>query len=395
MVSGGFCREDETMENETNENEFTIEPDDAETDTDLMVDTNRWEEADPPPEDPPVVPPPMQPAPVYNATRQLVRDPYASLGGVASGIAHRLGWDTSLIRLAFVVLTFMSAGLFIPIYLLAWMIIPRADYWPPVPVGGQRSGLSQRDLGIGLAGLGFLLAIAWGAGSFGAVLLPLLMIGGGVLLLTQNPRPIEARPASAFTPPTEDAAPATEVEGSDGGDGGPPPPLVSESPLGQPVPPTTKGRRRGLKIFGVLFGLFLLLVVAIPVIVVLAVTDGDLNFDNAGLIESVPVDVDSIPSSLSADGSEVILDLRELEPEMFDDVDGAVPVMIDVDFGRIEVIVPRDIEVSGDAQADFGSIRVFDERTDGISTDFDFGSGDALIDLDLEANFGEIVVRRG
>lgn len=389
MVSGGRGREDETMENETNENEFTTEPDDAETDTDLMVDTNRWDDGDPPPEGPPPAePPPAPPAPVYDATRQLVRDPYATLGGVASGIAHRLGWDTSLIRLAFVVLTFMSAGFFILIYLLAWMIIPRAEYWPPVSVGGQRAGLSQRDLGIGLAAFGLLLAIAWGAGSFGAVLLPLLMIGGGVLLLTQNPRPVD----TVSAPPP---APTTEVEGSDGGDGGPPPPFVSQSPLGQPVPQNTKGRRRGLKIFGVIFGLLLLLLVIIPVIVVLSVTDGDLNFDNAGKIESVPVDIDSIPSSLSADGSEIILDLRELEPEMFDDLDAAVPVMIDVDFGRIEVIVPRDIGVSGDAQADFGSIQVFEERTDGISTDLDFGSVDALIDLDLETNFGEIVVRRG
>ncbi|NNC81860.1 MAG: PspC domain-containing protein [Acidimicrobiales bacterium] len=374
------------MENNTNENDITTEPDDAETDTDLMVDTNRWEEeADPPLEDEP--PPPIA-APVYNVTRQLVRDPYARLGGVASGIAHRLGWDTSLIRLAFVVLTFMSAGFFILIYLLAWMIIPRAEYWPPSTTGEPRERISQRDLGIGLAAIGILLAIAWGAGSFGAVLLPLLMIGGGVLLLTQNPRPVES-----FSAPVSE--PETQPADVDGGDGGTPPPLDNRSPLGQPVPPRPKSRRRGLKIFGALFAVFLLLLVIVPLVVVLSVTGGDLDFDNSGTIERTPLDVDSIPATLSADGAEIILDLRELEPEMFDDLQTPVDVAIDVDFGRIEVIVPSDVAVMGEADADFGAIKVFGEEQDGLSTDLDFGTDDALIDLELDMNFGEIVVRRG
>lgn len=45
------------------------------------------------------------------------------LGGVAAGIARYLGVDLTIIRIAFVVLTFVG-GLGIPLYLACWLLIP-------------------------------------------------------------------------------------------------------------------------------------------------------------------------------------------------------------------------------------------------------------------------------
>lgn len=71
------------------------------------------------------------PAPAPAGPRPLLRDPNTRLGGVASGVAHYLGMDVTLVRLLFVVFTLM-AGWGIVAYLAAWIIVPKAETWPPV-----------------------------------------------------------------------------------------------------------------------------------------------------------------------------------------------------------------------------------------------------------------------
>lgn len=63
--------------------------------------------------------------------RPLLRDPNTRLGGVASGVAHYVGMDVTLVRLLFVVFTLM-AGWGIVAYVAAWIIVPKAETWPPV-----------------------------------------------------------------------------------------------------------------------------------------------------------------------------------------------------------------------------------------------------------------------
>ena len=143
--------------------------------------------------DEPAIPsaPPATAAPSAPAARQLVRDPYTKLGGVSSGISQHYGLDVSLVRLAFVLFTFVS-GCGLLMYLLAWLIIPRAKFWPPVgarPLGRQLSG---RELGVGLLLVGALVALFINGGAFSQVLAPLVLIGGGVWLLTQSPSPSTA-----------------------------------------------------------------------------------------------------------------------------------------------------------------------------------------------------------
>ncbi len=85
------------------------------------------------------------------------------LGGVAGGIGEYLGVDPILIRLAFVLLTFLG-GAGVPAYIIAWIIIPSCEPGSEGPAGGPRPSRASSNevgliLGIVLVGLGiwFLL----------------------------------------------------------------------------------------------------------------------------------------------------------------------------------------------------------------------------------------------
>ncbi len=50
----------------------------------------------------------------------------AMIGGVAAGLAHYIGIDITLMRLIFLILLFVTHGSFLFIYLLLWIIMPKA-----------------------------------------------------------------------------------------------------------------------------------------------------------------------------------------------------------------------------------------------------------------------------
>jgi phage shock protein PspC (stress-responsive transcriptional regulator) len=59
--------------------------------------------------------------------RRLTRDTqHAVVGGVAAGFGRYLDVDPVLVRIAFVLLTFVN-GLGILIYLASWLLVPRAE----------------------------------------------------------------------------------------------------------------------------------------------------------------------------------------------------------------------------------------------------------------------------
>ena len=83
------------------------------------------ESTTPPPE---VAPPPTPPHP-----RRLTRSSRDRMwAGVAGGLAEYFELDPALVRLLWVLATVVSGGLAIPVYLVAWIILPRDDR-PPVP----------------------------------------------------------------------------------------------------------------------------------------------------------------------------------------------------------------------------------------------------------------------
>jgi phage shock protein C len=65
--------------------------------------------------------------------KRLARRPDdGMIAGVAAGIAHRFDIDVTLVRLAFVALAIVSAGTAIVLYLVAAVVMPRADDEPGV-----------------------------------------------------------------------------------------------------------------------------------------------------------------------------------------------------------------------------------------------------------------------
>ncbi len=67
------------------------------------------------------------------------------LGGVCAGIAHHLGVDSLLLRIAAVVLVLVSGGTAILAYLVAWMLIPPAVEEQRIPPPRPRSVAADRS----------------------------------------------------------------------------------------------------------------------------------------------------------------------------------------------------------------------------------------------------------
>jgi len=71
--------------------------------------------------------PSSQAAQSIQATKKLSRSKNnRMLAGAAAGVARYAGIDVTLVRIAFVVITFVG-GLGIPLYLASWLLIPDDD----------------------------------------------------------------------------------------------------------------------------------------------------------------------------------------------------------------------------------------------------------------------------
>ena len=46
------------------------------------------------------------------------------LGGVCGGLARYLGVDPNVVRLVFAALTLLGLGALVPVYLVAWLLVP-------------------------------------------------------------------------------------------------------------------------------------------------------------------------------------------------------------------------------------------------------------------------------
>jgi phage shock protein PspC (stress-responsive transcriptional regulator) len=314
--------------------------------------------------------PPLPPPPV---ARQLVRDPFTKLGGVASGLSHHYGIDVSLIRLAFVFFTFVT-GFGIVFYALAWIIIPRARFWPPVGDRRPSKQLSTREIGIGLLLLGALIALFVNGGTFSQILAPLLLIGGGLWLLAQTPTPV----TSDVPPPPTAPLPPVDPVG----------PTSGAIPTGSPVPPRS-GRRKAA-VLGFI-GLLLFFPVLVIGALITAAVFGNLDFeaDPGASYTYEPATVELLPESIERDEGKILLDLTQLDGATFDE-----PTEVDVNlgFGEIEVVIPEGMAVEVDADAGLGSVTVFDRNDDGVRPSITNVTAEADVILDLHVDVGEVRV---
>ena len=64
----------------------------------------------------------------FNSLRSipLRRGPKRLVAGIAGGIADKFGWDVTLVRIG-LLLSFLLPVLGIPLYLVAWLLIPAQD----------------------------------------------------------------------------------------------------------------------------------------------------------------------------------------------------------------------------------------------------------------------------
>src|SRR4051812_27456276 len=128
----------------------------------------------------------------------LRRDPVrGKLGGVAAGLADRLGLDPLLVRVAFVVAT-VAGGWGAALYLLLWVAIPQGD--GTATSTRFRTGRSSVEVALGAALLllaAMLLARQAGLWWSDAVIWPVVLVAGGAALLWRQSlaEPAEAPPA--------------------------------------------------------------------------------------------------------------------------------------------------------------------------------------------------------
>jgi len=137
-------------------------------------------------------------------TRLMRSDSDKMIGGVCGGIGSYLGVDSSLVRLAFVVLLFAS-GIGFPIYIILWIIMPRR-----LTVGKSGSEVIHDNIGemsekvsTGMSRVGRAGTVGWLLILFGAYFLfnqlgwldwasgifwPIVIIAAGLYLLTRRSR---------------------------------------------------------------------------------------------------------------------------------------------------------------------------------------------------------------
>lgn len=378
------------------------------------------------------------------------------IAGVAGGIGAYFGIDSVIVRIAFIVLTFLGgAGPFL--YLIGWLALPTEDS-PSViskALGGDSPNRFRSLLAVALIGLGLLITANLSGDLFGlfvdvwsiAPYLALILIAAGVaLVLWPGPaggsKPTPVPPSQPAPPPP--APPSTAAAGGPewsaaAGPTGPPP------PAGAPPSPARRRRDRswiGLFTVAALFvytGTALMLdrldVIATDVGVFFALA---LAITGAGLLASafvaparsliwlgaaisallllvvgadVPrgsgvgearvtvVDIEELEDEYRHGVGQLVVDLRDLDPERTDH-----SVDLSLGIGELRVYVPDSISTTADIKVGVGSINArgigyaWYESTDGLGTRRTIAvpvGGDTTgeLRLDIDVGIGEVEVR--
>ena len=416
-------------------------------DTDAMVDPTPTSPppggpapSDPPPTGPASAGVPPTPPPPVNRPELRLASGDKWLAGVAGGLARTLGIPSWAVRLAFVILTILG-GVMVFAYLALWFFLPDES--------GRviaREVAAGNDSWLPVAGV-VILALAFGVtvGIFGSrdagILVPAILVGGGIALLASRDRPQPA-PTSTTAPPTTTSYPPI------------PPPRIAPYEVVATPPPTPRppkprsfltpltlsllaiaggvaflldrsgeidvrvssalavglivigavlilatwvGRARGLIAFGL---------VLLPIAALAAVT---LPFHQGlGQQRYAPVAATE-PLVYEYGIGELTIDLRELEHR------GTADVRAELGIGSLVVIVPDDVTVDVHGEAGAGEIRVTEAldpsgpfgRADDATVRTESGLGAELdqtleadvetarrIELEAEVGLGEVVIRR-
>ncbi len=330
------------------------------------------------------------------------------MAGVAGGLGAYFGIDAVIVRIAFIVLTFMGgAGPFL--YLIGWLALPREDS-PSVVANALRGDSPRRFrslLAVGLIGLGLLITANLSGDLFKlfinvwilAPFLALILIAAGVALVVwpgsaSRPKPTPARPPAPDPPPPSSAYATPTAT----------PPTAAEPewppPAGATAPPAR--RRRGRSLVGTLTIAALLVYTGAAVVLdrldaievdigvyfatAVAITGAGLlasafvrparGLILAGVVLSAPLllftgaempwgsgvgevrvtvtDIDELQDEYRHGVGKLVVDLRNLDP---DGTDNSLDLSLSV--GELLVYVPDNISTTADIDVGAGNIRVW------------------------------------
>ncbi len=180
------------------------------------------------------------------------------IAGVAGGIGAYFGIDSVIVRIAFIVLTFLGgAGPFL--YLIGWLALPKEDSRSVVAkaLGGDSPHRFRSLMAVALIGLGLLITANVSGSLFGlfidvwriAPYLALILIAAGVALVlwpgpAGRPQPAPARPPAPPPPPSSAYATGEPLPPSAAGPERPLPPSAAGPE--RPLPPSAAGPERPL-----------------------------------------------------------------------------------------------------------------------------------------------------
>lgn len=332
------------------------------------------------------------------------------IGGVAGGLARHLDVDPLILRVAFVVAIFFGgAGLLA--YIGAWALVPEEG------TDDEPLGLDQRSRTVALAGVGvlaLLCAVGDAAGAFWFPW-PLAIVGAVVLWFLHRQQRGEPREMPTYAAPSQDMPPVDYVRASRPRNRRKRGPLLffftlALIALGVGVlgvadlagadvadssyPALALGIITVMLLVGAFWGRAGGLI-ALGLVAAIATAGASLDDefpDDA--VSHTPSSAAEVDDSYDIGGGELLLDLSGVED--VDALDGR-DISIDGVGGRLEVIVPDDVDVAVRTEVVAGESRVFDQRRDGFDVNLDgFRDGgdgvpDMTINIDLFA--GEVLVR--
>ncbi|MCC6434969.1 MAG: PspC domain-containing protein [Acidimicrobiales bacterium] len=340
--------------------------------------------------------------------RTLRRSPQdKKVAGVCAALARYAGVDPVLVRLAFVLLTFVG-GTGLLLYVVAWVIVPKARSGQALAPAAAPAPPSTI---LGIIGVVIGAAVVFGDWSFGPRngLLPLLLIGGGVALLlrrddlpaanqsgTRQPGapPVWGVPDGAGMTDARSGAAPTAAVGAPGGpvwggtipDGTVPGGTIPNSTLpegteppevpawasdwyraqtearaelglpplpppgfdepGRPVAPAAGRPRRRWR------GVLVVFVVGLLVLFAAAAAGlGAMLSGGAGERAYRPTSWDAVQGRYELGVGELVLDLSALPA-----LDASRSVSVDVGMGHAQVIVPEGVDIDFGGHAGMGEV---------------------------------------
>ena len=349
----------------------------------------------------PLPPPPPTTRQPVDGARRLYRAPSDErvIGGVAKGLAEYLKVSTDLVRLAFIIATFIG-GLGLVMYVAGYLLIPERPPHVPANSSSSKDTISSAPAILGVVLILIAMSILfddlwlWS----GSVFWGLVLVVVGVLLF---------RRAQEEPQPHRVGAPA-QVEHGYRGPGGTPPPAVGPSTYQAPPPrPQPKPARQrsplgrltiavalivtglafwldqagavtlsgvqigaaalavlgGGLLIGTVFGrarwlLVLAVMLAVPLLIAASLR---LPFDvTTGQRFIAPDSIAEIAPNYSLGFGQLQLDMSDV------DFSGrTVEVDTDLGAGEVDITVPENVRVEVDSFVGLGEYAIFDRRGEG------------------------------